>query len=86
MLEMAAALESVRTTPAAPREYGGNALDRRTACAGAGLVRTGPSPDVDDLDPALRKLLCAMRDLAFGDRCRREDLKPGCLMPVRGHN
>jgi hypothetical protein len=30
--------------------------------------------------------LCAMRGLVFGDRRRREDLKPGYLMPVRGHN
>ncbi|MGW9033173.1 hypothetical protein ACWGQ5_56665 [Streptomyces sp. NPDC055722] len=48
--------------------------------------RTGPYPDVDDLDRALRKLWGAMRGLVFGDRRRREDLKPGCPMPARGHN
>ncbi|MGI5508516.1 hypothetical protein [Streptomyces sp. CA-106131] len=49
-------------------------------------MRTGPYPDVAGLDRALRKLLGAMRGLVFGDRHRREDLKPGCLMPARGHN
>jgi hypothetical protein len=45
----------------------------------------GAYPDVDDLDRTLRQLLGEMRGLVSGDRRRREDLKPGCPMPARGH-
>ncbi|MFG3287222.1 hypothetical protein ACGF3G_00160 [Streptomyces sp. NPDC048179] len=45
----------------------------------------GAYPDVDDLDRALRRLLGQMRGLVSGDRRRREELKPGCPMPARGH-
>ncbi|MHB9862018.1 hypothetical protein [Streptomyces sp. YIM S03343] len=42
-------------------------------------------PDVDDLSHTLGRLLGEMRGLVSGDRRRREDLKPACPMPARGH-
>jgi hypothetical protein len=42
-------------------------------------------PDVDDLSRTVGRLLGEMHGLVSGDRRRREELKPGCPMPARGH-